>query len=528
MDEQLYATLNKAWNSTCRVLFGDEIGELKTYEPWLAEFTTPLEHSKSILSGKDVCFMPKIYANGSKWASFDEIDFSRKFEPLNINEIKDIDSLVDAVSERVCYAGNVVLGNSGEVQESSQINDSFFVDKVSMMGELKYVSNCTLGRLAENCFGCYGAGESEFCIRCSQTYREKRCFEVWMSQNCSDSYYCYNINHCSECIFCFNIKNRRNCVGNLVLEASKYRQISEKLIEEIVQGLKKKKKLPSLVEISNKSEFRKPKFSYAKEEVQDVAGIKRVVEEEFSKTTGILFGKPLRGVDAYAKWLGQHVQKMEVRTSAASKAKIPFSQWLIGTQQTPPERSLTAQEAQAFGQTVHIDAQEAQTLTLENAHERIGKLAFFNLEFLEGTNRNLAECSMCIDSSFGYCCAALVYSKYCAYSCWPRSSEHAFGCEALFDSSFCVNCYHSVKLTRCFELDTCRSCSDCLFCHNCENVHDSMFCFNVKNLRYAIGNVEVGREKYARVKGIVLSQISQKLEKDKKLGIDIYSIGAGN
>jgi hypothetical protein len=53
-----------------------------------------------------------------------------------------------------------------------------------------------------------------------------------------------------------------------------------------------------------------------------------------------------------------------------------------------------------------------------------------------------------------------------------------------------------------------------------------MFCFNAKNLRYAIGNVEVGREEFMRVKGLVQSQIVKGLEKNKSLPWDIYTIGA--
>jgi len=48
----------------------------------------------------------------------------------------------------------------------------------------------------------------------------------------------------------------------------------------------------------------------------------------------------------------------------------------------------------------------------------------------------------------------------------------------------------------------------------------------VKNLKYAIGNVEVGKEEYARVKKMVLDEIAKKVTKDKKLDLSIYNIGA--
>ncbi|MCX8195081.1 MAG: hypothetical protein N3G22_03190 [Candidatus Micrarchaeota archaeon] len=42
--------------------------------------------------------------------------------------------------------------------------------------------------------------------------------------------------------------------------------------------------------------------------------------------------------------------------------------------------------------------------------------------------------------------------------------------------------------------------------------------------RYAIGNVEVGKEKYLQLKAQLLDKIVPQLEKDGRLGFDIYNI----
>jgi len=52
-----------------------------------------------------------------------------------------------------------------------------------------------------------------------------------------------------------------------------------------------------------------------------------------------------------------------------------------------------------------------------------------------------------------------------------------------------------------------------------------MFCFNVKSKRYAIANVEVGREGYLRIKQIVLGDIAKKLERNKELEFGVFNIG---
>ncbi|MEW6529128.1 MAG: hypothetical protein AB1391_04515 [Candidatus Micrarchaeota archaeon] len=115
-------------------------------------------------------------------------------------------------------------------------------------------------------------------------------------------------------------------------------------------------------------------------------------------------------------------------------------------------------------------------------------------------------------------------SKNVAYSFWPKYAEHVFGTYMVFYSEYCINCYKSTKLKRCFEVDNSYNCSDCYFCYNCENLSDCMFCFNTKSKRYAIGNVEIGREQYMRIKKIVLGEITTKLENDKKLDLSIYNI----
>jgi len=55
-----------------------------------------------------------------------------------------------------------------------------------------------------------------------------------------------------------------------------------------------------------------------------------------------------------------------------------------------------------------------------------------------------------------------------------------------------------------------------------------MFCFNVKNLKYAIGNAEVGKEAFERVKKMLLSEITSSLEKTGDCKRSIYNIARAN
>ena len=90
-----YEIMNNAFKTACKVLFREEIGDLKDYEEWLKEYIiNPVERERVKVSSEN-------YAKNAKFIDYRSIDFMKKFEPLNINEIKDIDSIVEALKERL-------------------------------------------------------------------------------------------------------------------------------------------------------------------------------------------------------------------------------------------------------------------------------------------------------------------------------------------------------------------------------------------------------------------------------------------
>ncbi len=528
MPSETYNLLNRAWKSTSRIVFGQEIGELTDYSEWLADMADPVFTAKSSISGKEVTFASDQYPKGSKRMGFEEVDFSKRAEPLGMNEIKDIDSLVDAVSERICYTGNMVLGNSKFVEKSSNVSDSYYVYGSSEIGDSKYIAFSSMARLCEYSFGCAAPGESTHTIRCNDTYRSRRCFEFWMSANCTDCYYVFNLNNCSDCFFSFNLRSARHAIGNVKLERLKYLEIKKRLLEQMVGELKDKKKLPSLLDIVKKSDYEPEEAKAAVAGHLSASDGEKTsltpIDEAFSRASRVLFGTELPGLETYSKWLTKRIQQGEPRKSVLSGRGLfvgNYANYLA----VPKERTVTEEDALKLVE--RSKSQEGiERILLENAHEFVGKIAYIALDFHDGTNRNVIDCMSYAYSSDAYRCAPCVQIKYSAYNFWPRSSEHIFGNGVLFDSSFCIHCYQSIKLSRCFEVDSSRDCSDCYFCHNCENVRDSMFCFNVKNLKYAVGNVEVGKEEFARLKKLVLEKIVAELAAKKDLKLDIYNIGS--
>ena len=246
------------------------------------------------------------------------------------------------------------------------------------------------------------------------------------------------------------------------------------------------------------------------------------IETAFQSLSKVLLGRELAGVQSYAAWLERDVRMPTSHKSALSSQDVYLS--FFSFFRETAERVIKLDEGEKLGEK-SITKDDAQRLGLSNAAKILEGIKLYAAESKVGDNLEVEEVGQHGYSSYCYHGDSFVYSKYCAYTMWPRSSEYVFGSDFVFSSKFCLKCYSSVNLTRCFEVSHSVDCSDCYFCHNCENVHDSMFCFNVKNMRNAIGNVELPREKYLEVKKRVLAQLSNELSSTGSIRWSIFGLG---
>lgn len=525
--EKAYGHLNRAWKSTCKVILGREIGELETFEEWLSGYRGEWREEKSCLSGKPVGLGITSYCNGARFLSFEEIDFGQKSEPLTINQMKDIESIAQALGERWSYAGNVVMGNSNFVESSSNIIDSNFILASSVVSDSKYVSHSKFIRSCQYDFGAYGDGDSSHVIRDSDGFKNRRCFECHSCANLSDCYYCNRCQDCRECMFCFGAKSRSYCIGNLELPKDKYLLLKSRLLSQLSDELEKKKKAFSLFELVERCAEFPSETSLQKAKPEQAAG-KEAVEAAFSRTSKLLLGKELFGLDNYSNFLFRNVPQDIVAKSAFSKRKVLFTGYLkpLLSSHDIGARAATEDEMRLLGD-VHIGKEQAERLefNLDAIASCLKDIAYISLDNQAGENINMLDCSNYHFAENCYRASATVYAKKCALSWWARESEQIFGSATVWASSFCIKGFYSKKLTRAFEVDSCDNSSDIYFSHNCENVQDALFCFNVKNQRFAIGNAQLQPELYRKLKAALLSQVASELEKKKDLRLGIYSIG---
>ena len=246
------------------------------------------------------------------------------------------------------------------------------------------------------------------------------------------------------------------------------------------------------------------------------------IEKAFRTVSKTLFGKELTNLQSYEKWLFENVRMPTEHKSAVSDkiVYLPFFSFFQATR----EKVVKLEEGEEIGKK-KISSEDAERLSIENAGKLLADIKLYAPEAMVGKNIAVEKSSRYGFSSYCYYGETFVNSKYCAYCMWPRQSEYAFGCDYLFSSKFCIKCYRSENITRCFEVSHSIDCSDCYFCHNCENLQECMFCFNAKSLRYAVGNVEIGKEEYMKVKKRVLASIYEKIEKEKRLGYSIFTLG---
>ncbi|MFA6530677.1 MAG: hypothetical protein WCT31_03015 [Candidatus Micrarchaeia archaeon] len=246
------------------------------------------------------------------------------------------------------------------------------------------------------------------------------------------------------------------------------------------------------------------------------------IERAFQNTSELLLGKRLSNLPEYKEWLFENVDRSIKVNSQVSRNSIYMPN--IAFFSAIKRNMVTLEESVELGKK-EVGEQTASSVTLANASGKLKEIKYVTSDVIVGQNLDLRETSTCMGSQHCLDGCWYIYSKCDAYCFWPSESEYSFGCQFICNSKFCIKCYSSVNLTRCFEVNDSHNSSDCYFCNNVENLQNCMFCFNVKSLKYAIGNVEVGREKFFEIKNRLMNEVASKLEKDKRLDLNIYNFG---
>jgi hypothetical protein len=516
---QLYDVLNKAWKSTCKVVLGGEVGELKDFEEWIGEYMPPLSKRKSHLSGKEVILVSPHYCKDARFVSSDEIR-EIKADPLTINEIKDIDSVIQAISEKWEYTGNKTHGNSLLVESSDIAIDSQYVADSTNITESQYVlSSFMMRNGSKYSFGSGWSAKAEFTIRHIGGFDAKRVFESHLTVNSSDIYLSYNMAGCMDAMFCFSQRNKRHCIGNLELPREKYAALKAKLLAEVRDRLKADKRFPSLMDMAPKDSA---KGQLIVEESKEKTSMEPI-DKAFSSVFKIMLKKEPEGMDKYEKWLMKSIPPIsDIVSPFGRRTFFPDDKAFSCLSKLPKNRTVSFAEVMELGKR---KMKESDLVSLDSIAKGLSEIAFFSLELLEGTTTNSIKSPVVYQASNIYRVYDATYTEYAGMGSLNLNSKYTFGCYRIVESQFCLKCHNSLHLNRCFEVDTSSNCLDSLFCHNCEGMSDAMFCFNVKGKRNAIGNTQLEPGRYKAIKDSLIEQIADEIMKNKGLRLDIYNMG---
>ena len=389
-DKLIYNELNRHWKTTSKVILGEEIGELNDFEEWFSGKMPPVVSVKSAVSGKDVSFVLPHKPENANAISLDEVDFNKKFEALNINEIKDIDSILEAIQERIYYCGNVVLGNSTYVEKSTDVIESHYCYDSAQVSYSKHIGYCYNFEYSDSVFGSVNFGYCKYCVSVSAATYATRCFEVSNIVTCSDSLYSNGLFGCSNCIFSFNLRNANYRIGNLQLTPQKYADLKKKIVSEIAELLKKDKQLPDLFSLFRDRNVDKgllddvrKKYVPNNKEPKD----QRIVEKAFKETTGVVLGRQLPDIEKYEPWLKENTRTTRNVKSALSgdTVIIPDHGHIFSY---PVDRIVSQEEAVFVGSSLHLEPAEVESLKLSNAGEYISKIGFFTYVENSGKSAN--------------------------------------------------------------------------------------------------------------------------------------------
>ncbi len=513
----LVRTLDQGFRTTCRIVLGKEIGSLDEWGDWLSEYSKKPLTRNSNLSGKQVYITSSNFPENNRFINFDEIDFNKKFEPLNINEVKDIDSIVHALGERLLYTGGVVLGNSKQVEQSTNINDSHFIYTSNSVWKCKYLSHSSYSSNCSYLFGTHDTADSEYLLRgicIGGPKGDKRCFESTMISDCSDIYYSFSMQGCSECMFSFFQKGKRYLIGNMHVPKEKYLSIKRNLLEQVTDELLSKGCTLTFTDLFDKS---KEQIS---EEAYDEFD-KKEVNIAFNNTSKLLLGTELGDVDEYAGWFSNNLDFYDLKfvKSSVSGKPVPSVKEYFGF--TKGIKHITLQEIEELSKKGFAFKENDGLYELKNSmKEQLGYCSIFN------QNCKKIDCPiLCVNTWNSRKSTMPVMSKNVAYCFWPRNSENVFGSSVMFNSSFIIKGIRSLSIMRGFEVEFCTNSSDIYFSHNLENGRDCMFCFNMKNVFRGIGNASYPQDEYLRIKKSLQEQIADELKEKKEIKWNIYSIG---
>ena len=238
------------------------------------------------------------------------------------------------------------------------------------------------------------------------------------------------------------------------------------------------------------------------------------IDAAWRRTCTVLLGGEAGALSGFEGYLREYLEPMAQKKSSISGKPVAVS---------PDGAAIRAQfissdEIRQYGDSVSknpISINELKDFDslLSAARER----AAYCGNIVLGNSGNVAESNRCMNVWHAYRCSDIYDSKFLAYCSNLKYSEYVFGTTVGSKSQFCIKASEVYMLLRCMETIRTYTSSDCYYAASCEDCKDCLFSFCLRNKQYCIGNNQFPKEKYAALKGKLLSDMLDVLGAKKRL-----------
>lgn len=240
------ASVEKAWSSASKIVFGQERKGVGSYAGWLQERALPVRRLKGKFGTHTYKPLLPIVKDIPASVLCTREEAMQENGPLVAGKETSLAlrQLAGLVAAKAAFTMEMTEGETVDVPEITQAIDSTECWS-SWDATNSTRSACSTGIIqSKYIFGGYfRILDSEFCINCYEVIEAKRCFEVDSSSKINNCYFSHNLEGCEECIFCCNVKGLRYAVFNTQLPKEEYLRVKKMLLDYVNGQLDAKKRV---------------------------------------------------------------------------------------------------------------------------------------------------------------------------------------------------------------------------------------------------------------------------------------------
>ncbi len=231
------------------------------------------------------------------------------------------------------------------------------------------------------------------------------------------------------------------------------------------------------------------------------------LNDAWKKTCTILFGKEIGDLKEYEPYILNHLNQHNGDLLTQTNQITLFHPLL--------NKNTLVNSKQLKEWKASLDAIK----DIDSLIEEMKGVVQYNAPTTFGTCHDVHQSDLITDCSVVQHSYMLTRSKYCYGCCWLRDqSTHAFGCgPAGTKVQFSLMCELGASLKAGFETYAFISCSNIYYSHFVKNAHNIMFSFFQIGKQYVIGNVQLTRGEYIKIRDQLIEQMVDELEKHKAL-----------